>query len=69
MDTGTECLQLLLNTLGIKAKLLLGPEELWKVTYKKDFHAALGVLTGNHKIIANLKINIVINNFFLYMMS
>lgn len=47
MDTGTECLNLLLVNGGTKAKLLKGPEELFKVTYRKDFHAALGVLKGN----------------------
>uniref|UniRef100_A0A1B6DTQ5 2-C-methyl-D-erythritol 4-phosphate cytidylyltransferase-like protein n=1 Tax=Clastoptera arizonana TaxID=38151 RepID=A0A1B6DTQ5_9HEMI len=40
LDTGTECLQLALKYCGIRAKLIQGSEDLWKVTYKKDLYTA-----------------------------
>nr|CAD7409297.1 unnamed protein product [Timema poppensis] len=44
LDTGTECLHLVLSYVGVKALLIPGPEQLWKVTHKKDIYAALGCL-------------------------
>lgn len=40
LDCGTECLQLVLKHAGTRAKLINGPEELWKVTHKKDLFTA-----------------------------
>ncbi|XP_066994862.1 D-ribitol-5-phosphate cytidylyltransferase [Anabrus simplex] len=42
LDHGTECLQLALSCTGVRARLIEGPEDLWKVTYKKDIYAAVG---------------------------
>ncbi|XP_046683756.1 D-ribitol-5-phosphate cytidylyltransferase-like isoform X1 [Homalodisca vitripennis] len=36
LDHGTECLHLTLKHCGIKAKLVQGSEDLWKVTHRKD---------------------------------
>nr|CAD7463217.1 unnamed protein product [Timema tahoe] len=44
LDTGTECLHLVFSYVGVKALLIPGPEQLWKVTHKKDIYAALGCL-------------------------
>ncbi|XP_069674530.1 D-ribitol-5-phosphate cytidylyltransferase-like [Periplaneta americana] len=44
LDTGTECLQLALNHTGVRARLIEGPPDLWKVTHKKDIYAAVGCL-------------------------
>ncbi|GAB6022485.1 hypothetical protein CHUAL_006593 [Chamberlinius hualienensis] len=50
---GTECLQLVLKYAGVKAKLIDGTPDLWKVTYKKDIFAAEGMLKeqSNHILI------------------
>uniref|UniRef100_A0A8C8U1Q0 D-ribitol-5-phosphate cytidylyltransferase n=1 Tax=Peromyscus maniculatus bairdii TaxID=230844 RepID=A0A8C8U1Q0_PERMB len=40
LEFGTECLQLALKYCHTKAKLVEGPPELWKVTYKQDLYAA-----------------------------
>ncbi|CAH2282522.1 D-ribitol-5-phosphate cytidylyltransferase [Pelobates cultripes] len=40
LDFGTECLHLALEYSNTKAKLLEGPPDLWKVTYKRDLYAA-----------------------------
>ncbi|KAL1789391.1 isoprenoid synthase domain-containing protein isoform X1 [Sigmodon hispidus] len=40
LEFGTECLQLALKYSHTKAKLVEGPSELWKVTYKQDLYAA-----------------------------
>ncbi|XP_063306808.1 D-ribitol-5-phosphate cytidylyltransferase isoform X2 [Pelobates fuscus] len=40
LDFGTECLHLALEYSNTKAKLLDGPPDLWKVTYKRDLYAA-----------------------------
>ncbi|KAM6451079.1 D-ribitol-5-phosphate cytidylyltransferase [Liasis olivaceus] len=40
LDYGTECLHLALNYSKINAKLIEGPSDLWKVTYKWDLFAA-----------------------------
>ncbi|CAH1776188.1 unnamed protein product [Owenia fusiformis] len=43
-EFGTECLHLALQYTGTSAKLVEGSSDLWKVTYKKDFYAAEGIL-------------------------
>ncbi|XP_050014622.1 D-ribitol-5-phosphate cytidylyltransferase isoform X2 [Alexandromys fortis] len=43
-EFGTECLQLALKYSHTKAKLVEGPPDLWKVTYKRDLHAAESVI-------------------------
>ncbi|XP_060104575.1 D-ribitol-5-phosphate cytidylyltransferase isoform X2 [Heteronotia binoei] len=40
LDYGTECLHLALKHSKTNAKLIEGPPDLWKVTYKKDLYAA-----------------------------
>ncbi|XP_055480265.1 D-ribitol-5-phosphate cytidylyltransferase isoform X2 [Psammomys obesus] len=40
LEFGTECLQLALKYCHRKAKLIEGPPDLWKVTYKQDLYAA-----------------------------
>ncbi|OCT75736.1 hypothetical protein XELAEV_18030923mg [Xenopus laevis] len=44
LDFGTECLHLALQYSNVKAKLLEGPPDLWKVTYKRDLYAAESVI-------------------------
>lgn len=44
LDYGTECLHLALTYCGVRAKLIDGPDTLWKVTYKKDLYAAEHIL-------------------------
>ena len=46
LDNGTECLQLALKYAGVRAKLIPGPEELFKVTYKKDLYTATSCIRG-----------------------
>lgn len=46
IEHGTECLQLVHKYCGIRAKLLPGPDCLWKVTQKKDLHSADACLRG-----------------------
>lgn len=41
LEHGTECLQLALKHCGVKAKLIPGPESLWKVTDKKDYYSVI----------------------------
>ncbi|XP_071155450.1 D-ribitol-5-phosphate cytidylyltransferase-like [Mytilus edulis] len=43
-DYGTECLLLASKYSGVKARLVEGSSNLWKVTHKKDIYAAEGVL-------------------------
>lgn len=43
-DYGTECLLLAMKYSNVKAKLIEGGSNLWKVTHKKDLYAAEGVL-------------------------
>nr|XP_056713064.1 D-ribitol-5-phosphate cytidylyltransferase [Euleptes europaea] len=40
LDYGTECLHLALKYSKTTAKLIEGPSDLWKVTYKQDLYAA-----------------------------
>ncbi|XP_071443681.1 D-ribitol-5-phosphate cytidylyltransferase-like [Hetaerina americana] len=47
LDHGTECLQLALAYAGVRAQLIEGPPDLWKVTYKRDIYAAIGCLREN----------------------
>ncbi|XP_075231136.1 D-ribitol-5-phosphate cytidylyltransferase-like [Lycorma delicatula] len=44
LDHGTECLQLVLRHMGIRAKLITGPEDLWKITLKKDLYTAVSCI-------------------------
>ncbi|XP_016074248.1 PREDICTED: isoprenoid synthase domain-containing protein [Miniopterus natalensis] len=44
LDYGTECLQLTLKYCHIKAKLVEGSPDLWKVTYKRDLYAAESII-------------------------
>lgn len=46
LEKGTECLQLVLKYCFIRAKLIAGPDTLWKVTDKKDFYSVVPYLTG-----------------------
>jgi len=47
LDTGTECLQLALTHGGVRARLIQGrPDDLWKVTLKRDLHVATRYLQG-----------------------
>ncbi|KAJ8306885.1 hypothetical protein KUTeg_014969 [Tegillarca granosa] len=43
-DYGTECLLLAYKYTNTKAKIIVGPSNLWKVTYLKDLYAAEGML-------------------------
>uniref|UniRef100_UPI00398EEA4B D-ribitol-5-phosphate cytidylyltransferase isoform X4 n=1 Tax=Pristiophorus japonicus TaxID=55135 RepID=UPI00398EEA4B len=43
-EYGTECLHLALQYCGTSAKLIDGPSDLWKVTYKRDLHAAEAII-------------------------
>nr|XP_032820785.1 D-ribitol-5-phosphate cytidylyltransferase isoform X3 [Petromyzon marinus] len=44
LDVGTECLHVALQYGGTRARLLDGPDNLWKVTYKKDLYAAEAIM-------------------------
>lgn len=55
-DYGTECLLLAMKYVGTKAKLFTGPDNLWKVTYRKDLYAAEAVLKEKN---ITLKMNFV----------
>ncbi|XP_075443331.1 D-ribitol-5-phosphate cytidylyltransferase isoform X2 [Ascaphus truei] len=59
LDFGTECLHLALEYSNTKAKLLEGPPDLWKVTYKRDLYAAESIIKDSLSqqvcIIANIK--------------
>ncbi|XP_029774916.1 D-ribitol-5-phosphate cytidylyltransferase [Suricata suricatta] len=44
LEFGTECLQLALKYGHIKAKLVEGSPDLWKVTYKRDLYAAESII-------------------------
>ncbi|XP_062898378.1 D-ribitol-5-phosphate cytidylyltransferase isoform X9 [Mobula hypostoma] len=46
-EHGTECLHLALQYCGVSAKLLDGPPDLWKVTYKRDLYAAESIVKEN----------------------
>ncbi|XP_072910234.1 D-ribitol-5-phosphate cytidylyltransferase isoform X3 [Hemitrygon akajei] len=47
LEHGTECLHLALQYCGVSAKLLDGPPDLWKVTYKRDLYAAESIVKEN----------------------
>ncbi|XP_069852255.1 D-ribitol-5-phosphate cytidylyltransferase isoform X1 [Dipodomys merriami] len=44
LEFGTECLHLALKYSHTKAKLVEGPPDLWKVTYKRDLYAAESII-------------------------
>ncbi|XP_074223503.1 D-ribitol-5-phosphate cytidylyltransferase isoform X3 [Camelus bactrianus] len=44
LEFGTECLQLALKYCHVKAKLVEGSPDLWKVTYKRDLYAAESII-------------------------
>ncbi|XP_040448496.1 D-ribitol-5-phosphate cytidylyltransferase isoform X1 [Falco naumanni] len=47
LDYGTECLHLALKYCKTNAKLVEGTADLWKVTYKRDLHAAESIIKDN----------------------
>ncbi|NXP09586.1 ISPD cytidylyltransferase, partial [Thinocorus orbignyianus] len=47
LDYGTECLHLALKYCKTNAKLVEGPADLWKVTYKRDLYAAESIIKDN----------------------
>ncbi|NXE04639.1 ISPD cytidylyltransferase, partial [Lophotis ruficrista] len=47
LDYGTECLHLALKYCRTNAKLVEGPADLWKVTYKRDLYAAESIIKDN----------------------
>ncbi|XP_041372273.1 D-ribitol-5-phosphate cytidylyltransferase-like [Gigantopelta aegis] len=47
-DYGTECLLLATKYTGVKAHILEGSDDLWKVTYIKDLYAAEGMLKAHY---------------------
>lgn len=49
LDLGTECLQLALKYCNVRAKLIAGSEDLWKVTYKKDLYTAQASIRGERR--------------------
>ncbi|XP_075684893.1 D-ribitol-5-phosphate cytidylyltransferase isoform X2 [Rhinoderma darwinii] len=59
LDFGTECLHLALAYGKTRAKLLEGPPDLWKVTYKRDLYAAESIIKDRISkhlcIITNIK--------------
>ncbi|XP_073532568.1 D-ribitol-5-phosphate cytidylyltransferase isoform X3 [Phyllobates terribilis] len=59
LDFGTECLHLALAYSKTRAKLLEGPPDLWKVTYKRDLYAAESIIKDRISdrlcIITNMK--------------
>ncbi|XP_036616827.1 D-ribitol-5-phosphate cytidylyltransferase [Trichosurus vulpecula] len=44
MEFGTECLHLALKYCHTKAKLVEGPPDLWKVTYRRDLYAMESII-------------------------
>ena len=49
-ENGTECLHLAHKYSGVRAKLIDGPDCLWKITHKKDLNAAENHLRGRISI-------------------
>ncbi|KAM4705626.1 D-ribitol-5-phosphate cytidylyltransferase [Rhinophrynus dorsalis] len=70
LDFGTECLHLALEYSNTKAKLLEGPPDLWKVTYKRDLYAAESIIKERiaHQlcIITNIKEDAIQIGFLLH---
>ncbi|KAG8191351.1 hypothetical protein JTE90_006097 [Oedothorax gibbosus] len=50
LEYGTECLHLMQKYLNIKAKLIPGDSNLWKVTYHKDIYTAASVVKENQSV-------------------
>ncbi|CAL1285034.1 unnamed protein product [Larinioides sclopetarius] len=50
LETGTECLKLILDYTGVKAKLLLATSHLWKVTHRKDVYAVAATVKENQSV-------------------
>ncbi|KAL0271214.1 UNVERIFIED_CONTAM: hypothetical protein PYX00_008384 [Menopon gallinae] len=46
LENGTECLELALKYCGVNAKLVPGPESLWKVTEKRDIYCVAPYIKG-----------------------
>ncbi|XP_054290895.1 D-ribitol-5-phosphate cytidylyltransferase-like [Macrosteles quadrilineatus] len=63
LNHGTECLALVLKYCGTKAKLIPGPEDLWKVTHKQDLYlAAVTIKRKNNNVcIISTEKNAIIN--------
>ncbi|KAE8596380.1 hypothetical protein XENTR_v10016079 [Xenopus tropicalis] len=70
LDFGTECLHLALQYSNVKAKLLEGPPDLWKVTYKRDLYAAESVIKESISqqlcIVTNVKKEAIEVGFLLH---
>ena len=49
-EHGTECLQLVHKYSCVRAKLIEGPDCLWKITHKKDLTTAEEYLRGRVKL-------------------
>ncbi|KAM9308080.1 D-ribitol-5-phosphate cytidylyltransferase [Gastrophryne carolinensis] len=69
LDFGTECLHLALEYGKARAKLVEGPPDLWKVTYKRDLYAAEAIIKerlGKELcIITNVKEDAIQTGFLL----
>ncbi|XP_068791117.1 D-ribitol-5-phosphate cytidylyltransferase isoform X3 [Struthio camelus] len=70
LDYGTECLHLALKYCKIKAKLIEGTADLWKVTYKRDLYAAESIIKDNLSqqicVITDVKEDVVQVGFLLH---
>ncbi|XP_053266000.1 D-ribitol-5-phosphate cytidylyltransferase [Podarcis raffonei] len=70
LDYGTECLHLALKYSKTKAKLIEGPPDLWKVTYKRDLYAADSLIKDTISqqvcVLTNMKEDAVQVGFLLH---
>ncbi|XP_077793111.1 D-ribitol-5-phosphate cytidylyltransferase isoform X2 [Podarcis muralis] len=70
LDYGTECLHLALKYNKTNAKLIEGPPDLWKVTYKRDLYAADSLIKDNISqqvcVLTNMKEDAVQVGFLLH---
>ncbi|XP_061442559.1 D-ribitol-5-phosphate cytidylyltransferase isoform X2 [Rhineura floridana] len=70
LDYGTECLHLALKYSKTNAKLIEGPPDLWKVTYKRDLYAADSLIKDTISqqvcVITDMKEDIVQAEFLLH---
>ncbi|XP_053118912.1 D-ribitol-5-phosphate cytidylyltransferase isoform X2 [Hemicordylus capensis] len=70
LDYGTECLHLALKYSKTSAKLVEGPPDLWKVTYKRDLYAAESLIKDTISqqvcVITDIKEDAAQVNFLLH---
>ncbi|XP_054847729.1 D-ribitol-5-phosphate cytidylyltransferase [Eublepharis macularius] len=70
LDYGTECLHLALKYSKTNAKLIEGPPDLWKVTYKQDLYAAESlikeIISQQVCVITDMNENAVQTGFLLH---